>query len=137
MRLNNADNTLTNHVPADAGGTYAGPVKVKVGSGSFAATLTPSVAAVSGRPIWRYPVSANCTLAALGGTTSLASDEAVTGSVYLTFSGAYTVTVDASYKFPVGVSNSIAGAAGQIWRVDFQYDRSVGRCSASVVQEAA
>ena len=137
MRINNQDSSVTNHVPSDAGGAYAGPVRVKVGTGTFASTLTPSVAPTTGRPIWRYPVSGNCTLAALAGTSSLANDEAVAGSIFLTFSGSYTVTIDASYKLPIGVTNSIVGAAGQIWRVDFQYDKSVGRCSASAVQEAA
>ncbi|WP_372397112.1 hypothetical protein ABMY26_23875 [Azospirillum sp. HJ39] len=127
-------------VDAIKGGvTFTGPAIVADAQGTIAsgATATPDVTPTTGKQCFSYAVNGNCTLGALTGTAAMAADTAVAGSIYLTFTGAYTVTLAAFYKLPTGVTNSIAGAAGEVWRVDFQYRKTAARCSASAIKEAA
>ncbi|MFP5512318.1 MAG: hypothetical protein ACLGJC_04465 [Alphaproteobacteria bacterium] len=121
------------------GVTFSGPAIVADAQGAIAsgATVNPDVTPTTGKQCFSYTVNGTCTLGALAGTGAMASDTAVGGSIYLTFTGAYTVTLASFYKLPTGVTNSITGAAGEVWRVDFQYRKTAARCSASAIKEAA
>lgn len=121
------------------GVTFSGPAIVADAQGggiAGGATVTPDVTPLTGKQCFSYTVNGNCTVGALTGTGAMAADTAVAGSIYLTFTGAYTVTIAASYKLPSGVQNSITGANGEIWRLDFQYRKTAGRCSAAIIKEA-
>lgn len=121
-----------------AGTSFTGPVLVADAQGSIAsgATASPDVTPVTGRQCFSYSISASCSLGALAGTGSIPTDMAVGGSIFFTFSAAATVTLSSSYKLPVGVQNSVTGAAGEVWRLDFLYRKTANRCSASIIREA-
>lgn len=129
-----AQATANAALPA-AGGRLTGAVALKEVTGNFAATLSPDITPSTGRQIFSYPVSAACTLSLT--TSGLASDDVVTGSVFLTFSAAAKVTLAVVYKPQNGIAQEFTGAAGETWRVDFLYRKSVNRASVAWGKETA
>lgn len=130
----------TDETVPKSGGAYTGPVMLadkQGGTISSNTTFQPDVTPAAGWQCFTYTISSTCTLGALTGTASMANDTAVGGAIYLHFTGTYTVTINSAYKLPAGMSNSISGVNGDVWRLEFRYRKTSGRCSASLLKEAA